>query len=350
MASLDAVSELSCKAVTLQAKGHSARAAENFRAALAAARARTPATPPDCLIVAALQLHVITCSLVHIEQETVLLAAKAEVVWEAMTVLLPEAVATLRCRRDAGTLLGGKCRAAEEAWQRGQAGAIMRAFGKSDADAARFSALVGYATFLLAATTAFSIGESAQYHNTLRALGILEREAHLQAHHALTCALAEEAVTLMSAPRRRNEEYLANEVQFVRRLLAYGVSGREGPMLPEPHRARAASAFRRLQASGMLTERNIAAGLVAAGEEIDATSRASMAAAASSRLRGCGLAACGAREAHPAHFKLCAACKAVAYCCREHQAQGWAEHKAACKATRSKAAAESAAAPSGSAA
>ena len=43
---------------------------------------------------------------------------------------------------------------------------------------------------------------------------------------------------------------------------------------------------------------------------------------------------------HPAHFKSCAACRAVVYCCREHQMAGWLAHKKACKAARKAAKAE----------
>ena len=42
-------------------------------------------------------------------------------------------------------------------------------------------------------------------------------------------------------------------------------------------------------------------------------------------LRRCALPGCGAKEAHPAHFKNCAACRTVVYCCREHQVGGLAE-------------------------
>ena len=51
-------------------------------------------------------------------------------------------------------------------------------------------------------------------------------------------------------------------------------------------------------------------------------------------LRTCALPGCGAKEAHPAHFKSCAACRTVVYCCREHQAEDWPNHKKACKAAR----------------
>ena len=65
-------------------------------------------------------------------------------------------------------------------------------------------------------------------------------------------------------------------------------------------------------------------------------------------LRTCAMPGCGAREAHPAHFKSCAACRAVVNCCREHQVAGWPAHKKACKAARkAAAAAEDGAGPSG---
>ena len=66
---------------------------------------------------------------------------------------------------------------------------------------------------------------------------------------------------------------------------------------------------------------------------------------AAATLRCCALGACGAREVHEAQFKSCAACKAIVYCCREHQAADWPAHKAACKAAR-KAAAQGGAGPS----
>lgn len=50
--------------------------------------------------------------------------------------------------------------------------------------------------------------------------------------------------------------------------------------------------------------------------------------------RVCALAACGAPELRARAFSLCAACKAVAYCCKEHQVTDWPAHKAACKAAR----------------
>jgi hypothetical protein len=67
--------------------------------------------------------------------------------------------------------------------------------------------------------------------------------------------------------------------------------------------------------------------------------RAARDALAGAGLRSCALgAACGKREATRQQFKLCSACKTVAYCCREHQAAHWPVHKAACKVARTAAA------------
>ena len=64
-------------------------------------------------------------------------------------------------------------------------------------------------------------------------------------------------------------------------------------------------------------------------------------------LRTCALPGCGAKEAHPTHFKSCAACRTVVYCCREHQVAGWPSHKKACKVARKAQQAEDEAGPSG---
>jgi hypothetical protein len=131
MAARDAVSELSCTAVTLVAKGHHARALEKWRAALALALARTPPPPSDCLIVAALRLDILHCSTLCCESANVARAVKHEALREGLTELVPAIVATLRRRRDADKLLGGRCRAAEEAWQRDQRNAVARFYRAS---------------------------------------------------------------------------------------------------------------------------------------------------------------------------------------------------------------------------
>ena len=46
-------------------------------------------------------------------------------------------------------------------------------------------------------------------------------------------------------------------------------------------------------------------------------------------LRLCALPGCGAREAHPKHFKLCGRCRRVVYCSPAHQSEDWKRHKRA---------------------
>jgi hypothetical protein len=111
-------------------------------------------------------------------------------------------------------------------------------------------------------------------------------------------------------------------------LAPYGAAG-----------ARLLANWRRLLQSGVLQQRHIGAAMRHVAQERADISSASAAAAAAPGLRTCALAACGAREAHPAHFKSCAACRVPAYCCKAHQEADWPSHKAACKAARKAAAA-----------
>ena len=49
----------------------------------------------------------------------------------------------------------------------------------------------------------------------------------------------------------------------------------------------------------------------------------------------CALLSCGKKELTVREFKVCSACKAVAYCCAEHGALHWtAAHKRECKALK----------------
>ena len=61
---------------------------------------------------------------------------------------------------------------------------------------------------------------------------------------------------------------------------------------------------------------------------------AAAAASAEPGLRPCALASCGAREAHPEHFKACAGCRVPVYCCIQHQRDDWPRHKASCRVAR----------------
>ena len=109
-----------------------------------------------------------------------------------------------------------------------------------------------------------------------------------------------------------------------------------------------AGAWERLQRSGVLQARRIDTGIADVLAEQQALQAAIQSSMMAPGLRTCALPGCGAKEAHPAHFKNCTACRAVVYCCREHQVEGWPGHKKACKAARkAAAAAEAGAGPSG---
>ena len=51
-------------------------------------------------------------------------------------------------------------------------------------------------------------------------------------------------------------------------------------------------------------------------------------------LRTCALPSCGAAEPHPRFFKCCARCRAVYYCCAEHQRADWSRHRRADKCAK----------------
>ena len=107
------------------------------------------------------------------------------------------------------------------------------------------------------------------------------------------------------------------------------------------------AAWQRLQRSGVLRRRDVDSATDVVERARDSVMSAGAAAAAARGLRACAHAGCYAREVHASHFKSCAACKAVAYCCREHQVADWPAHKKACKAARKAAAEEDGAGPSG---
>ena len=108
-----------------------------------------------------------------------------------------------------------------------------------------------------------------------------------------------------------------------------------------------AGAWQRLQRSGILQARGIDAKIQAERSESQKFRAAVQKSLTTPDLRSCALPGCGAKEAHPAHFKSCGACRAVVYCCREHQVAGWPAHKKARKAARKAQADEDEAGPSG---
>ena len=320
------------KAYELKRKGHLLRAAENYGRAAEAART----LGEDNLVTLYLQLRQANLLFVSFSAATtmhgvvadpcVVAANRAEFI-----SLLSGVVAALERRRAAGTLLEGKCTAAEEAWRVRE---CHRHLKNNMADeAARRAALFGYEVFL---------------HVALEGLAVLQNVPVLAAdcpgallHHFTQHVVR--AAELMQQPRRFRTA-MPFESAFIAALhksvadapgaVASGFDARLVQLLE--------SAWLRLQRSGVLESRHIERRHVR--DMVDDDKMRVFDAAVQSSLtapdrRFCALDGCGAREAHPAHFKSCAACRAVVYCCREHQVEGWPAHKKTCKAARNKAAA-----------
>ena len=72
-----------------------------------------------------------------------------------------------------------------------------------------------------------------------------------------------------------------------------------------------AGALQRLQRSGVLQARRIEHAIKSLLPEQHALAAAIQSCLKAPGLRTCALPSCGAREAHPAHFKSCGACHTV---------------------------------------
>jgi hypothetical protein len=241
------------------------------------------------------------------------------------------AVATLQRRKAAGTLLSGSCRAAEVTWDRltsEHIASLHQNKSSLHAAAAAMSPLVGYSTFLQAANFGFRIIDMA----ICGMLSVPEKQLR-------DCVvLMADAAELFMQPRICEHHTLGRECDFVDGM-------RKLVMLPEdilPHGAAGArllDSWHRLEHSGVLQKRCSDLVIQHNNHAVDAVLTAAAEASAAPGLRHCALTTCGAREQHPSHFKSCAACRGVTYCCKGHQTKDWPSHKAACKAAR-KAAAE----------
>ena len=313
------------KADELLDKGHLLRAAENYGRAAEAARA----LGVDNLVALNMQLHQGNPLCIFVTWPDAAVAPRVLAAHRAeLITLLSGVMAALERRRVAGTLLEGKCTAVEEAWR---ANELQRDNANMPAVvAASWAALVGYNLFLHAANNASEVLARARLF-----------AAECSGAHFLSFAQhAAHAAELMQQPRRHGNIAMDLEAVFadeLRRAVAAigannGLSARVVQLL--------AGAWERLQRSGVLQARRLEdriGALASYRRNFITTVHKSMTAPG---LRTCALPGCGAKEAHPAHFKSCAACRAVVYCCREHQVAGWPGHKKACKAARKAAAAE----------
>ena len=324
---------LSTKAFRLMAiDGHSGHAAAKLGAAVEAARALGPAAGDDCLLVASLQLRQVDALVAHADTRSLPPGDAAEARRLAFCTLLPAAQRALLRRKAAGTLLGGTCRAHEVAWYAEAQKNEAATYSSTVNGSVRVHIVhMGYDAFLL--TAHCSLNLLIDDHRVLMPSGV-----EFIAHAAFITA----ALKLFAMPRRGrtgpcaldtaigDHMWLQSEVSIVRRMQEMDARG----FFANSNGGGAAilAGWRALQHSGAIKQRGVLEGCLASeldSEELNAIAKA---AAAPERLRPCALGSCGVRETYPAQYKLCGACAAGVYCCKEHQVAHWAAHKAACKA------------------
>ena len=247
------------------------------------------------------------------------------------------ALATLQRRRAAGTLLAGCCRAEEVAYSRVMIKAAIARRGTVEVPELcdQLAPFLGYNTFLLEAS--FAVEMLWMIH-----LGLIT--ATREQLRLCTVFIADATELLMEPRPFEQDMFLIAEgtlVKIVQEKLILAGSETNTCLLTYfcEDGARLLERWRQLQQSGVLLRRNIDEAIKCSTFYGKVQDRACSAAASAPELRSCTLESCGAREKHPAHFKACAACKAVVYCSKEHQAQDWPNHKVACKAARKAAAA-----------
>jgi len=319
------------KAKELSLKGHLLRAAELFGRAASAAHD----LGPDNLVALSMQRCQAGALLHYVSAATNTTTADASVIaaHSASFVAVSSAtVAALERRRAAGTLLEGKCTAAEEAWHAG----VLRDLQTPAASVATIAPLVGYELCLHAARDVLGMLQNVLFFADQCSATQLQSFAQFFVL----------ALDLMPLPRRF-DGILQAEVNLVE-MLSTAIADASG--VPDIQRRgldarlvqQLTDAWQRLQRSSVLETRGIVEAIRRRGtSDRDAFDAVVDAAMSAPGLRSCALAGCGAKEAHPQHFKRCSACKGVVYCSKEHQLEDWPAHKAACKAARKAAAASS---------
>ena len=323
------------KAAELLEKGHLLRAAQLYARAAEAARPLDPGAD-NCVTLNMLlyQACVLFSYFTHVANNAAVAAGQAAVnpgefaaCRAEIITLLSTVASALERRREAGTLLEGKCTASEEAWL----AAILQVANCPGAVIPyEQTLLIGYITFITAAKLALDL--------LVNTLWFAEECSATQIESFTQFVIC--AMDLIKLPRRlATAIIIPKEATFaitlsknVPLLASRGLDPRLAQLLTD--------AWLRLQRSGVLQQRclldeRMLLKFGASNEEHVGVINSAMSAPG---LRSCCLASCGAREAHPQHFKACAACRTVVYCCREHQVADWSAHKAACKAARKAAA------------
>jgi hypothetical protein len=345
MAAVDVshVVALDKKALTLESRGHWARAAEKYAEAVAAAQALDQ---PDCVIVAHLQAGHANALLAHANTAGVPAARRVELTRCAFSDLLPAAMASLQRRKAAGTLLAGACRPHEVAWFAAKTAhclALAANMPNAEArvpptaeEAAAWSAYAGYNTYMLTAAIAVEFCAFASDAYSARTLNLQE------ATTAIACSVfVERAFDMMQQRTGASSTLQAMLVRTAQIVIEERQRFRASSGGNDWH-VRILAAWRRLQSSGVLQRRGILQHMSFNDAAVEHTTATAAATAAARGLHFCALPTCGTQEVHASQFKRCSACLSAVYCCKEHQVQDWPAHKAACRAAR-KAAAKQAA-------
>jgi hypothetical protein len=198
---------------------------------------------------------------------------------------------------------------------------------------------IGYDTVILAGFAAVQYVEDALYGrpDAVTRSGVLDAAALLR-----LCTVASTALQLATQLNARGR-YVGAALVFMPVLSRLLTGGRAQQLSRAAWATPLVRAWEHTQRDGLLGAPIVKAALTHGCSLMIAsdTSEKALAAArmAACTLRGCSQAACAARETYPAQFKLCGACKAAAYCSKEHQTADWPSHKAACKAARKEASA-----------
>ena len=312
---LSAVNAMVTKAVKADRSGSHARAAACYAAALEAASAPA-AAPADCLILAHLRVYQAYQLFLHSRTPGVP-AAEELAAQRRVLALLEAAAPTLRNRCAAGTLLAGR-RPVEDA----VAEHFITESCKSTPSPAWLT-MLWRDTYLLAADTLLQ-GQQAFVVNAGGRAALAQPEMSNELMLA-RFSFAASALDLIAEPF--STPYASSAEGML--VCTMRVVAQRGPLVGD-----LGAAWERLQRSGALQRRDVDGGIeLGTRFKIEAES-AAKAAVEQRGLRSCALAGCAAREVSVSQYKSCGACKAVAYCCKEHQVAAWPDHKAACKAAR----------------
>ena len=310
------------RAEALASESLHARAADKYGEAAAAMEALD--TEPDNLVAVLLRATRVS-SLITVAYENAFAPAGSRAAARQAALLeLPLAVAALRRREAANTLLRGRCRALEEAWQAQSEMEHCRRY-RHPAPPQHilnvYSTVVGYNAFMTVAVVA-----CIYFMNVMTAAQTTD--------DMMMMSFVASALDYIRAGMLAPGESVSAEVE----LVTYVNKAVEVNILPVETDAgrELLSAWRRLQRSGELTSPRL---LERLNESAAYRSRPELLDMPSANTRCCALPACNAPELRASAFRRCAACMKVVYCCKEHQVADWPRHKPACKAARAGAAA-----------